>query len=91
MPKEPVEDPDEALVDNILTLLFLLLGVLAAFTSVSVLAYSTAVTISTHELPADLPTLIFTVLLFVAGLGSLHVFRRRRMLKKTKTSRLFWV
>lgn len=89
MPKEPVEGTDDILLENFFTILFLLLGILAVFASLSLIAYSTTLTVSTRQLPADfLTTSIIVVLLFVGGFGSLHVFRRRRKLRKKKTSKL---
>jgi len=89
--QETVEDREDVFIENLCTALFLLLGTLAVFASVVLLAYSAIVTVYSQQLAMNILTSsIFAAFLLVVGLGSLHLFRKRRRLRKEKTSSLFY-
>jgi hypothetical protein len=91
MPLETEEDTDDVFVENLNTAMFLSLGVVAVCASVVLFAYS-AIAVA-HGLlfsMSFLTTLISAALSFLVGLGSLHLFRKRRKLRKKKTSAFFY-
>jgi len=86
------EDEDDVFVDNLNTALFLFLGSLSVFASVILLVYSaTAVVHSQQFLMSFLHTSILAAFLFFIGLGALHLFRKRRTLRKRKKSAFFGI
>lgn len=90
MPQGTVEDKDDIFVENLNTALFLILGVLAAVASVILLGYSTIAAMYAQQFSTSfLPTSVFAVLLLAMGLGSVHLFRRRREERKRKTHAFF--
>ncbi len=90
MPRGTVEDKDDILIENLNTILFLFLGILSVFTSLILFVYSATVTVYSQQLSMNfLITSVFAALLFVIGLGSLNLFRKRRKLRKKKTAALF--
>jgi len=89
--QETVEDREDLFTENLCTALFLLLGTLAVFASVVLLAYPILATVYSQQLAMSISTRsIFAAFLLVVGLGSLHLFRKRRRLRKEKTSSLFY-
>jgi len=89
--QETVEDREDIFIENLCTALFLLLGTLAVLASVVLLAYSAIATVYSQQLEMSILTSsIFAAFLLVVGLGSLHLFRKRRRLRKEKTSSLFY-
>ena len=89
MPKDPIED--DILIENINSILLSLLGILSLSVSMILLAHSATVAVYSQQLPTDFPERsIFSVVLFVIGFGSLHVFRKRRESRKRKQSALFF-
>jgi len=90
MPSGTTEDKDDIFIENLNTALFLLLGVLAVAASVILLGYSAVAAVYSQQLSTSLLTTpVFAILLLVVGLGSVHVFRKRRGLKRKKARSLF--
>jgi len=90
MTEGTVEDQDDVFVEKLNTAMFLLLGILAVFASGALLVYSAVTTFYGQQLAMSLLTKsIVAAFLFVVGLGSLHLFRRRRRLRKEKTRSFF--
>jgi len=88
---ETVEDADDIFVENFNNALLLLLGILAVFASVALFARSAILAFYGQLLAISLLTnLIFGTFLLVIGLGSLHLFRKRRKLRREKTSSVFY-
>jgi len=86
MPPETKEDEEDIFVENINTALFLFLGGSSVFASVILLFHSaTAVVYRQQSLMNFLYTSIIAAFLFFIGLGSLHLFRKRRKLRKRKS------
>jgi len=84
------EDKDDIFIENLNTALFLLLGALAVAASVILLGYSAVVAVYSQQLSTSLlSTPVFAVVLLVVGLGSVHVFRKRRSLRKKKARSFF--
>lgn len=84
------EDKDDIFIENLNTALFLLLGALAVAASVILLGYSAVVAVYSQHLSTGLLTTpVFAVLLLGIGLGSVHVFRKRRNLRKKRTRSFF--
>jgi len=91
MLEEPVEDKDDVFIENLYTAMFLLLGILSVFGSVVMLGYSAIVAVYNQQFMMSLGTTsIFAAFLSIMGVGSLHLFRKRRRLRKEKTSSLFY-
>jgi len=88
---ETVEDADDIFVENFNTALLLFLGILAVFASVALFARSAILVFYGQLLAISLLTnSIFGAFLLVVGLGSLHLFRKRRRLRREKTSSVFY-
>jgi len=90
MSKGSLEDENDVLAENFNTLIFLLLGILSVFLSAILLVHSATVAVYSQQLTMDfLYRSMFAALFFVIGLGSLHIFRKRRETRKQKKSALF--
>jgi len=90
MPQGSKEDKDDVFIENLNSALFLLLGVLAVAASMILFGCSAVAALGSQQSSMSLlTTLIFAVLLLAVGLGSVHFFRRRRQLRKKKTSAFF--
>jgi len=84
------EDKDDIFIENLNTALFLLLGALAVAASIILLGYSAVVAVYSQQLSMSLlSTPVFAVVLLAVGLGSVHVFRKRRGLRKEKARSFF--
>jgi len=90
MPEGLIEDEDDIFIESLDNALFLGLGVLSVFASLILLVHSATVVVYGQQLRMDfLYTSIVAVLFFVLGSGSLHVFQKRRKLRKSKKTALF--
>jgi len=86
-----VEDGEDVFIENVCTALFLLLGTLAVFASVVLLAYPVIASVYGQQLAMSVSTRsVFAAFLLVVGLGSLYLFRKRRRLRREKTSSFFY-
>jgi len=91
MPKDPIEDEDDILIENFNSILLSLQGILSLSVSMILLIHSATVAVYSQQLPTDFPERsIFSAVLFVIGFGSLHLFRKRRESRKRKQSALFF-
>lgn len=91
MSRSAVEDKDDVFIENLNTAMLLILGILALFASVAILGYSAIAVVYSQQLTASLlTTLALSTFLFSLGLGSLHLFRRRRESRREKTRSLFY-
>ena len=90
MPQGTIEDKDDMFIEKLNTAFLLFIGILAVFASVILLVYSASVIFYTQQFPMNFSnTSIFAGLLFIIGLGSLHLFQKRRKLRKKKSEELF--
>ncbi|HKZ94471.1 MAG TPA: hypothetical protein VJ249_07830 [Candidatus Bathyarchaeia archaeon] len=90
MLRATAEDKDDVFIENLNTALFLLLGILAVAASVILLGYSAFIAVSGQQFSEGLLTTSgFASLLLVIGLGSVHLFRRRRQLRKKRADSIF--
>jgi divalent metal cation (Fe/Co/Zn/Cd) transporter len=90
MSRQNAEDRDDVFVEKLNTAFLLLVALLTLFASVILLVYSATITIYSGQLPTNfLMTSVFAASLLIIGLGSFHLFRKRRKLRKDKTSKLF--
>lgn len=86
-----IEDKDDVLIENLSTVLFLVLGVLALSVSVFLSVNAAIVAATALQLSFGLvPMSFFAVLSGVLGLGSLCLFRKRRRLRKEKENSPFY-
>ncbi len=90
MSQETTTDSDDIFVERLNSAFLLLIGFLTLFASVILLVYSATLIVYSQQVSANfLYTPIFAASLLVIGLGSFHLFRRRRKLRKRKTSSFF--
>jgi ABC-type nickel/cobalt efflux system permease component RcnA len=90
MSREATEDRDDVFVEKLNTAFLLLVAFLTLFASVILLVYSATITFYSRQLPSSfLMTSVFAASLLIIGLGSFHLFRKRRKLRKDKTSSFF--
>jgi len=86
-----VDDKDDVLIENLSTVLFLVLGVLALSVSVFLSINAAIIASAAMQLSFGLvPMSAFAVISGVLGLGSLHLFRKRRILRKNKENSPFY-
>jgi len=86
-----IEDKDDVLIENLSTVLFLVLGVLALSVSVFLSVNAAIVVATALQLSFGLvPMSFFAVLSGVLGLGALYLFRKRRRLRKEKENSPFY-
>ncbi len=84
------EDEDDAFVEKVNTTLLLLLGLLAAVASVVLFGYSAIAVVCNQQFSTSLLTMpVFAALLLVTGIGSVHLFRKRRQSRKEKADQFF--
>ena len=84
------EDKDDIFIENLNTALFLLLGALAVAASVVLLGYSAIVAFYSQQPSTSLlTTSVYAVVLLAVGLGSVHIFRKRRSVRKKKARSFF--
>lgn len=85
------EDKDDVFIENLNTALFLLLGILAVAASVILFGYSVVIAVLSLGFSMSVITsTVFSAVLLIPGLGSLHLFRKRRRERKEKTGSLFY-
>ncbi len=86
-----VEDKDDVLIENLSTVLFLVLGGLALFASVLLSVNVVTMAVAGVQLLSGLLFMsIFAVLSCVLGLGFVHLFRKRRRVRREKESSPFY-
>ncbi len=86
-----VEDKDDVLIENLSTVLFLVLGGLALFASVLLSVNVVTMAVAGVQLLSGLLFMsIFAILSCVLGLSFVHLFRKRRRVRREKESSPFY-